>query len=593
MTESDTTRSENSEFGDQRRRWWFQPELAFIVVLVLGIYACRLTAIPVIGEEGRWARGAVQMIETGDWIVPRQQGQVFPERPPMSSWMMAIVGKVRGSVDAVAVRLPSVLAVLVTSLLIYGYSRCFISRFGALAAAIVFATFGQVLQLGRLGESESLFTLFVSASLIIWHWGYVRSWPSWLVWLLGYVLMVCAALVKGPQAPVYFVAVTSIFLAVKRDWRFLLSWSHATGLAVGLAVIAAWQIPFYLATDVSSSLAVWGGLAGDRFSLNGFFAHLMSYPVETFGCLLPWSPLLMVLVNRRFRESIQDAKPLVTFISIALLVTYPTVWFASGARGRYYMPLYPCVAILLGVIIERCLIVGAKKWERHSWYRFVIGCATVGVIAGISVGTTGSVITIRNNPLNALSPQFAVGYGIIAVALAALLVWSCFKHEVMRAYASLVALSVIFGLSYTGIVVSIEADRLNDLGPVVANIKQQLPNPQKLVSLGPVDFRFCYHFEDQIKELPWPATIEELPADTEYVCFDRHPSDTDSIRITGRGRTWRRSAARFPFEWEEVATVCCERRIRQSPQPVVVIAKIIKPTPTIVSKKIANETSRH
>jgi len=559
----------------------------------LGIYASRMTAMPVIGEESRWARGAVQMIETGDWIVPRQQGQVFPERPPMSSWLMAIVGTMRGRVDSVAVRLPSVLAVLVTCLLIYGYARYFISRFGALAAAVVFATFGQVLQLGRLGESEAVFTMFVSASLIVWHWGYVKSWPGWLVWSSGYLLMACAALVKGPQAPVYFATVTGVFLIVKRDWRFLFSWSHAAGITVGLAVIAAWQIPFYLATDLNCSLAVWGGLAGDRFSLNGFVLHLLSYPVETIGCLLPWSPLLIVLVNRRFRDSFQDAKPLVTFMLVALLVTYPTVLFASGARGRYYMPLYPIVAILLGLIIERCVAAGASKWERHSWYRFVIGCAILGIAAGVVIGATGSVITFQTNPFKALSPQFAIAYGITAIALAALLVWTCLKHQSNRAYASLVTLCVIFGLSYTGIVVSIEANRLNNPGPTIAKIKQKLPEPKKLVSLGPVDFRFCYHFEDQIKELPWPENISELPDGTEYFCFDRHPSDTESERATGRGRTWHRASAKLPFEWEEVATVCCERRIRQSPQAVVVIARVVKPTAAIANEKRMDETTSH
>src|SRR6266487_2116110 len=60
------------------------------------IYGARLSVLPIVGEETRWATGAREMLATGDWIVPRQQGYVFSERPPMTMWMMAAVGWLRG-----------------------------------------------------------------------------------------------------------------------------------------------------------------------------------------------------------------------------------------------------------------------------------------------------------------------------------------------------------------------------------------------------------------------------------------------------------------------------------------------------------------
>src|SRR6185295_15832308 len=112
---------------------------------------------------------AREMLATGDWIVPRQQGRVFPERPPMTMWMIAIAGWLRGDVDPIAIRLPSAIAVVLTSLLVYGYTRGFGSNVAATAAALAYATMGQVLQIGRQGESEALFELLVAASLLFWH----------------------------------------------------------------------------------------------------------------------------------------------------------------------------------------------------------------------------------------------------------------------------------------------------------------------------------------------------------------------------------------------------------------------------------------
>src|SRR5262249_42770773 len=142
-----------------------------LIGIVAAIYFVRLQEMSVRGEESRWATVAMEMLRTGDWVVPRQQGAPFLSRPPLGSWLIAVTTFLRGQCEVWAVRLPAVLATLITSLLVYGYSRAFLSRFGALTGALAYATMGQVLQLGRVGETEAVFTFFVSASLLAWHWG--------------------------------------------------------------------------------------------------------------------------------------------------------------------------------------------------------------------------------------------------------------------------------------------------------------------------------------------------------------------------------------------------------------------------------------
>lgn len=98
-------------------------DLLLLTTLVLAGYFVRMTFLPVLGEEGRRARGAINMIETGDWVVVRQGGRVFPDRPPMTNWLIAFAGLARGDVDRTAIRLPSAVAMLATTLLIYLYCR--------------------------------------------------------------------------------------------------------------------------------------------------------------------------------------------------------------------------------------------------------------------------------------------------------------------------------------------------------------------------------------------------------------------------------------------------------------------------------------
>lgn len=575
----------NNQLEDERQ-WWYQPELAALVVLVIAIYFTRISAVPVVGEEGRWARGASEMIETGDWIVWRQQGHVFPEKPPLVCWAMAIGGLVRGSVDVVAIRLPSVLAVLLTSLMIFAYARTFVSRVGALICGAIYATLGQVLQIGRMGEAESLFTLFLSSALLTWHLGRVRRWSPVVTWIAGYSLAALAALVKGPQAPMYFVAVTTVFLIHQGQWRSLLSWSHAAGIATFLAVVGAWQIPYYFATDWNAVVSTWMGLAADRFSLRNLVEHVLTYPLETFACLLPWSPVLLFAIHRRVRQSLGDLRAPVTFLVTSLVITYPSVWFASGARGRYFMPLYPCMALLIGMIVERCARAEFTSRARISWNNFLLVLAVVVPVAGFVVAGA-TFVPLEQLAVLRQPHWFAIAFPA-AGAMCSFILWKA-RRAVGPAPAlvPVLALSAFLGLFSTGVMLNVNAKTFNNPAPLVAEVKAQLPPSIRLVSFGPIDHRFAHYYESAIEELPWPMTADQVSDDVTYFCVGRHPSDTPEVRITGRGRVAWTTPGTLPFQWEEIAAVPVQRIQKEGPQPVVVIGRIVRPAVAAADAKAA------
>lgn len=559
------------------RTWSDLGAVVLLALFVSVVYGVRLAEPPVVGEESRWATGAREMLATGDWIVPRQQGQVFPERPPMTMWLMGIVGHFRGAVDAIAIRLPSVAAIVLTALLVYGYTRVLLSGFAALVAALAYATMGQVLQIGRMGESEAVFTLLVSASLLLWHLGYMRVWRPIATWSLGFACAALAAYVKGPQAPVYFVAITAAYLAVRRDWHYLVSWQYAAGGAVFLALIAAWQIPFYLATDLHSVAATWAGLAADRVHLAGLAQHLVAYPIETFVCLLPWSPILVALLKRETRELVADQWPLVLFLLVALAVAYPTVWIVAGAQARYFMPLYPLIAVLIGLVIERCSVAIADRYPRRAWHQFLLCSSTLIVLLSVVTLTPGKWALGQYQPT-----WFRLA--LVPMALAVMwLLWRCYRTSTPSTrLLAVAAIAVFAGIAHGGTLMNAHIARWNDPAAAVARMRQ-LIGSAPLVSLTPINHRFAYFYRESIAELDWPREIGDLPPDVDYFCFMRTPGDTAEERESGRGRLWTVSPGTLPFAWEEVATVCIERRIRNEPQRVVVLGRVVKPRRAIVT----------
>ena len=551
--------------------------VAFIALSVAAIYGSRLNVQPLVGEETRWATGAREMLATGDWIVPRQQGRVFPERPPMTMWAIAVAGWLRGDVDPLAIRLPSVIAVVLTTLLIYGYTRATSSAVAATVAALVYATMGQVLQIGRQGESEALFALLVGASLLIWHLGYLRGWLPIATWTVGFTFAALAALVKGPQAPVYFVAVTGVYLAVQRDRRYLFCWQFSAGAIVFTLIVAAWQIPFYLATNWATVIATWSGLAGDRIRLSGMFAHAFTYPVETFACLLPWSPILVALAKRETRTLLVDQRPVTTFLFTALAVAYPTVWLAAGARGRYFMPLYPLVAVLIGLVIERCAFAAIGSYPRRAWHQFLTLWATF-------IGTSGLLIAgaslFMNEPAERFyQPRwFGIGLAVLAAA-AVLLIWESYRRtSQLRPVIAVVVIATIAGTVVAGFMVNVNTARWNDPAAEIAKMKSHLPHGTNLASLSPIEHRFAYYYGDPITEVDWPISVTDIPPALKYFCFMRQPGDTATSRAAGRGRSWYTTPGTLPFEWEEIASVCVERQVYKGEPPrKVVLGRIIRP----------------
>src|ERR1700685_1412416 len=94
------------------RTWWREWELWLLLALAACFYTIRVTDLSIRGEESRRGRIAWEMQHTGDWLVPRIQGEPVFFRPPLQNWLIALVGMARGAVGEFAVRLPSIVGLL-------------------------------------------------------------------------------------------------------------------------------------------------------------------------------------------------------------------------------------------------------------------------------------------------------------------------------------------------------------------------------------------------------------------------------------------------------------------------------------------------
>lgn len=545
-----------SELRIRRGRWWHEGEILVLVALVIGAYFLRAGDLTIRGEESRWATVAQEMIQDGDWIVPRQQSEPFLSRPPLGNWLIAIVTLMRGECDVWAIRLPTLLAVLATTLLVYAVGRSFLGRLGAFAAALAFATMGEVLQMGRVAETDLLFTCLLGSAVLIWLRGECRGGATTLTWCTSYALVALAALAKGPQAPVYFGATVAIYLAIRRDWSRLFSRSHLCGLAVFATVVAAWQIPFVHRAGWDAAIKIWTGDSAARFvniGLRDVAAHLVTYPLEVIGCTAPWSLLAFAFLSRRFRAAVADLGQPIQFLCIYIVIGFIPCWISPGGMTRYCLPLYPAVALLIGIVVDRIPDLELSSRLQWTW-----ACGWK-LFAGAFGALALLVIIISLVPMpEAVQPWAQSRIVLLAFVAAAIIggrklagVNSTSGRQQVR--AGVVALASLMAVTYAGIIVNALAARSNDPRPAVGQVKELLPADSRLVSLNGVHHLFAYLYGRPIE----PRQIADCGENFEWFCFNS----------VGDFRP------QLPFAWTEVAVIAVDRNWHRTPENIVVIGR--------------------
>lgn len=552
--------------GSSPRRWFRQFELWVLVLLVVGIHFTRLDMVMLHGEETRRANVAIEMLRSGDWIVPNLQGEVHfvSNRPPLQQWAIATLGAWRGDIDAVAVRLPSVLAVLGTTLLLFAYGRVFLSRVGAFAAAVSFPTMGEVLQHCGLGESDALLTFFVSASLLLWHIGFARRWPPMLTWGIAYLCVALAALTKGPQGLVYFLSSVGLFLLITRQWHRALTWGHAFGIGVFCLVWGAWVVPFFLRTDLEAVRYLYFGDVvryGTAEGLGPIAYHLAEYPIRLFICLLPWSIVIATgYLRRDLRRAVGDAQEPLLFCAAAILITLPTVWWVVRAETRFFIPLYPCFAVLFGIVFQRAVESTPSSSLKMIWRRFAVGMSIAAWLAGVLIAVAAFVGGVM--PSMERQPSFAILLVVSMLVLGALLWRTRGTVGVRQQLIAVTCVAAFGGAIYSGILKNDAAARATDKIAQVARAKALIPAGATLYSLDKVDHGFAYFYRDPIKLTPWPPN-GAFPDNVEYFVF-REPFDDV-----------------LPFAWEALEFVGMETAGKRSRPRLVVVARRLPGKPDL------------
>ncbi len=307
-------------------------------------------------DEPRFAEASREMLGSHNFVVPTFNFAPRYAKPPLIYWCMAASYEIFGE-NAFAARLPSLLAVAGTAVLLLRWGRALGSQAAGLIAALAYSLCLQVMQQGRVATADALLIFFMTLTGFAgWRMlDLVRTGNgSWNLW--GIILAVGFGggfLAKGPEAllPIVPLLVSARWMGWRGIASFLLI------LALGLLIVAAWAVPAFIQTHGDYWREGLGHDVGDRM-VTGFQGHgastfglyLLGVPLYllTFWIsALPWSPLLLLRARAlRLIAPPQDWTDCYLFGNAALVFFVFSLMVTK--LPHYTLPAFPFLALLFG-----------------------------------------------------------------------------------------------------------------------------------------------------------------------------------------------------------------------------------------------------
>ncbi|MDE0958891.1 MAG: glycosyltransferase family 39 protein, partial [Planctomycetota bacterium] len=250
--------------------------LLFIGLVVI-LHCFSLPHLELQGEEGRRVIAAREMMSSGDPIIPTVWGQPYLNKPPLYPWLTVLASNFTGgSVNAITVRIPALLATLLTGLLLFlSGSRIGRPRAGFIAA-LLFLLCPVVIRKSTLGETDLLLTagvaIYALEMLVIG--GSKRRKLFSMIWMSAGLSI--AFLAKGPSALPFVIGI--MMATARRDGisrHRELTWWGPPLLALGISSLWAIAVTLRLEQLGSglSAMEVWFGEAARSGSQDGWWIH--------------------------------------------------------------------------------------------------------------------------------------------------------------------------------------------------------------------------------------------------------------------------------------------------------------------------------
>jgi 4-amino-4-deoxy-L-arabinose transferase-like glycosyltransferase len=364
---------------------------AFFVVLLLwaALYLPWLGSSDLRSEEGHRVMPAIEMMQSGDYLVPRVAGQLYLCKPPLVNWIVAASFRLSGGWNEWSARLPSALALLALGCFVLIAGRKLLGARGAFAAALACLTSLGLIEKGRMIEIEAIYVTLFAFALLSWLLCWQARKSPWVTWTVPWIFLGLGLLAKGPALLLFFYAAVAAVLWQMRRLRELSHPAHFVGLCLMSGIFLCWAWPYSRAIDGQLISQTWKSEFVMR--LNGEESNFI-YWLDNFPTALSYFlPFGLFLPFVRCSQMSTAQAPIARGLLYGAIVPSVFVLLLPGAIARYVLPAVVPAACVFGFAIE----ANAFAW-RAVPPRLVWILASVTLLGAMIVFPARSATTLRH-----------------------------------------------------------------------------------------------------------------------------------------------------------------------------------------------------
>jgi 4-amino-4-deoxy-L-arabinose transferase-like glycosyltransferase len=366
-------------------------------------------------DEPRYAEVAREMVDSGEYFVPYLNGEVYSQKPPLLFWAIALAGRLRGGIDETAARLPSALAAIAALVLVLRLGVRLVGERAGWFALAAFATCSKILWQGRIGQIDMLLVALVT--LGVWFWVRAETEARPRLVLLFYVAAGLATLAKGPVGLLPPLLSILAYLGLRRDRAGLRRLRVGTGLVIWAGIVLLWLLPAGLhgGEEYLRQIVLRQNLtryADPWHHFQPFHYYLTVLPADFF----PWSLLLPGALVAAWRGRRDERRGGLLFAACWVAVTLLFFSLSPAKRTVYILTLYPGLALLAGLGLDRLERAAAERPRRRGWVAWPLGA--FALVFGAAAAAVPRLAQRRAAEVEPLGPGFPRDLALLAAGLA-------------------------------------------------------------------------------------------------------------------------------------------------------------------------------
>jgi 4-amino-4-deoxy-L-arabinose transferase-like glycosyltransferase len=327
-------------------------------------------------DQQRPAAYVLDVLKNGNWVCQHDLSGEIASKPPLYTWVCALISLPSGRVTLFAMYFPGALAAWGTALLVLMHGRKFFGERAAFFAAIACLLSSAGLKEFGLARTDGLFAILLTAAAFLAF----RCWQNGSGWTWFWLIAALATLTKGPLGVILAAGgLVAAFWERKLPDARSLRGSQIAGIAIFLVLTLGWLALAYRSAGHPLTNKLLGKeLIGQVSDKGRRIPGMLFYqpPLYYLGRAAPWSFFALIGFWRvwKQRKEAHGNQAFERFLFCWFFVGLVLFSLSAHQRADLLWPIMPAGALIAGRELDRLSQgVGARKFDQAFAFLCVAG----------------------------------------------------------------------------------------------------------------------------------------------------------------------------------------------------------------------------